>query len=172
MGTQNALLRLGSRLYLEVIGPDRSQSLVNNYGGYIASLSKPQILTMVVAVQDIYSVATKVAEAGLATNGPTPLYRSSSTGASVNCTILMTKDSELGWSFPLFVDWGNSTDHPADGAPSGCSLVSAEVLHPNAMRMRKLFSTMDIDIPVRVASNPSFKVTMDTPNGPVTLNGN
>src|SRR5215470_3618673 len=73
-GTQNALLSLGTRRYLEIIAPDPQQSgaPVLQEDRDLRKLAEPRLLGWAAHPGDIQALAAKLAEVGIAAEGPTP----------------------------------------------------------------------------------------------------
>src|SRR5262250_3944898 len=68
-GTQNALLSLGTRRYLEIIAPDPKQSGVQQFS-VITKLTEPRLIGWAAHPRDMQSLATKLAQAGIKADGP------------------------------------------------------------------------------------------------------
>lgn len=168
LGTRNAILALGDKCYLEVIGPDPDRSPHAGFGTLLEALEAPQVFTAAVRVSGMSAIAAALHELGVPADGPTPMTRLTADGSVLRWEILVPKDEELGWQLPFFIDWGDSP-HPADAAPKGCKLNSIELLHPNAQRLAKVASSLQIDIPVGFATKAGFQVEIDTPKGRVLL---
>lgn len=61
VGTQNALLSLGERHYLEIIAPDPNQDLAGTFGERIAGLESCGLITWAAAVSGLAAVAERAA---------------------------------------------------------------------------------------------------------------
>ena len=72
LGTRNALLSLGAKLYLEIIGPDPAQDLTDTYGGVFAKLSAPGMFTAAARSDDLPGIQRKLTQAGLASAAGLP----------------------------------------------------------------------------------------------------
>src|SRR5258707_4252831 len=72
-GTQNALLSLGERHYLEIIAPDPAQpGSKSARQSQLETLSEPRLVEWAAHPGDLSSFAKQLQEAGLAFEGPTP----------------------------------------------------------------------------------------------------
>lgn len=170
LGTQNALLGLGDKCYLEVIGPDPSQNVPGGLGERLAALAHPQIFASAVRAADLSATAAVVREIGLSTDGPVAMERRADAGRALRWHVLMTADAEFGLALPFFIDWATE-DHPAETAPAGCELSSFEILHPSAPRLSGLLARLSIDIPASLSSRGGFIAELATPNGRLVLTG-
>jgi Glyoxalase-like domain len=68
-GTRNALVRLGTRRYLEIIAPDPQQSFPVGYPR-LREMREARLLTWAVHTDDISAVAERLADLGIAAEGP------------------------------------------------------------------------------------------------------
>jgi len=170
LGTQNALLALGSRVYLEILGPDSKQNLEGTFGGTIAALGKPGILTLAARTQDIQAAAARARDAGLTAAEPMAMTRRTEDGRVLQWRVMLLKDEEYGWSIPFFIDWGDAP-HPADTAAPGCQLVSCKIMHPNGARLSRILGALDIPIAVTKSETAGFVAELNTPKGRLNLTG-
>src|SRR5438552_17252382 len=67
-GTQNALLSLGTRRYLEIIAPDPKQASVQQFS-VITTLKEPQLIGWAAHPGDLDSFAKRLREAGVTFEG-------------------------------------------------------------------------------------------------------
>src|SRR6266852_6327579 len=86
-GTQNALLSLGERRYLEIIAPDPKQASVQQFS-VITTLKEPRLIGWAAHPGDLDSFGKKLHEAGVAFKGPTPGSRKRPDGRVLNWKIL------------------------------------------------------------------------------------
>src|SRR5215467_11923083 len=70
-GTQNALLALGTRRYLEIIAPDPKQSGATDRLG-LQKLTEPRLVGWAAHPGDLDDFANRLRAAGIAFDGPTP----------------------------------------------------------------------------------------------------
>src|SRR4029077_9747781 len=71
-GTQNALLSLGTRRYLEIIAPDLQQNSAGELASMLKKLTEPRLVGWAAHPGDIQVLAADLAKAGIKAEGPTP----------------------------------------------------------------------------------------------------
>src|SRR5882724_12378307 len=70
-GTQNALLSLGIRRYLEIIAPDPQQHTDNPLAKHLLGLKEPRLVGWAAHPDDLQVLAAGLAKAGVIAEGPT-----------------------------------------------------------------------------------------------------
>jgi hypothetical protein len=167
-GTRNALLSLGPKAYLEIIGPDRSQhepSQPRPFG--LDTMSKPRLVTWVARADNIQSVIDRAKGQKIDLGELQEKSRKRPDGSILKWTMTdLTKDREHG-IIPYFINWGKSP-HPAENSPKGCRLMKLEAFHPDANRLNELLRGLRIDLRVGFGS-PALKATIESPKGQVVL---
>ncbi len=119
-GTQNALLSLGERRYLEIIAPDPRQS-GDEHGSRLQKFTEPRLIGWAAHPGDLRELASRLGKAGTATEGPTPGSRNRPDGRVLHWATLALKDDGDGL-LPFFIEWGAESVHPSVDAPKGCAL--------------------------------------------------
>src|SRR5260221_12309793 len=71
-GTQNALLSIGTRRYLEIIAPDPRQSAPDEHATRLRKLTEPRIIGWAAHPGDLLVLAADLDKAGVVTQGPNP----------------------------------------------------------------------------------------------------
>lgn len=168
-GSHNAILSLGPRTYLEVIGPDPESTVpMSERPAVFTKPGKHLINGWVAHCSDLERARMIAAEAGI------------HLGASIHGRRARPDGRELQWSIsdphtcafdslvPLLIDWGNSP-HPAESAPGGCRLAELHLEHPDGDRLGELLDNVQIPIKVVVGDTPSIHATIDGPNGSIRL---
>jgi Glyoxalase-like domain len=147
-GTRNALIGLGPRCYLEIVGPDAEQPVP----------AKPRWFLI-----DELREARLVAWAAAA--------ELDESRAGVLCGSRQRPDGQLlSWRFtgpvagvmPFFIDWGKGP-HPADLLPREVRLLELRLEHPEPAAFGKLGFTVHAGPRARLAA------TLETPRGLQTL---
>jgi len=169
MGTHNHLLRLGDALFLEIIAIDPAAGPLSRRRWFglddpavRAELAAgPQLATWVVAADDIEKCLREVPHAA----GPAVRV----TRGDLQWLIGVPNDGSMPFdgAFPTIIQWPRGP-HPASRMPDlGCSLVSFEVAHPEAVSIRGALQPCLNDARVRFISEPrpSFRAAIRTPQG-------
>ena len=121
-GTRNALLKMGSELYLEIIAPDPQQKELGWYSEII-ELSEPLLVGYAVRQSNLEAYAASLRAKGIPCIGPTSGSRSRPDGQLLRWQTLSYRDDKNGL-LPFFIDWDPQSPHPSFDAPGDLSLVS------------------------------------------------
>jgi hypothetical protein len=169
--SHNALVNLGNGAYFEIFCP----SVVMKSGPWLDLVredGKPKIASFCMRVEDGFKALQKnIPAAGLKGTEPRAMGRVRPDGVEIKWKLLNVSGSKLDNSLPFFIDWLGSRPHPAEDSPTGVLLKRFEVAHPNASEIKRIFDTLEIDIPVITTDKPSFAAYLDTPKGAVVLKG-
>jgi Glyoxalase-like domain len=162
-GTRNALLSLGERHYLEIIAPDPAQpGSPDAYG--LKKLSAPRLVGWAAHPGDLDGLATRLRNAGLAFEGPTPGERKRPDGRLLRWKTLNLHDNEAGL-LPFFIEWTAGTVHPSADAPSGCRILRFELSAPNEAELQRLCTLLGLDVPITHGERPRLLVRIAGPGG-------
>lgn len=180
MGTHNALLRLGERIYLEVIAvdptgpaPDRPRWFALDEPEMQAQLaSGPKLITWAVRSDSLANACVRVPDLGE--------IMSMSRG-DFAWKIAVPETGALAWGgvLPVAIQWTESEQgdllHPCDRLPdSGCELLQLNVSHPAAVLgnggLMAMFRELRIVGPVELKSGPkTISARIRSLNGDVLL---
>jgi catechol 2,3-dioxygenase-like lactoylglutathione lyase family enzyme len=162
-GTQNALLSLGERRYLEIIAPDPAQpDTPDTYG--LRRLTEPHLVHWAAHPGDLDSFAKKLREAGVTFDGPTPGSRKRPDGRVLHWKTLNLADDRNGL-LPFFIEWSPDSLHPSADSPKGCSLLRFEAAAPDPENLAKQTSLLGLDLPIAKAHQPQLRATIAGPKG-------
>ena len=172
-GTQNALLSLGERHYLEIIAPDPkqagttgAQSSVERLG--LRELKEPRLVTWAVHPGSAAALAEKLKKSGVAADGPTPGARKRPDGRLLQWqTVNLAND--VGGLLPFFIEWGAETVHPSVDAPKGCSIKRFWVESPDAEKLAKQFALIGVNVDVERGEKACLRARIKGPKGEVEL---
>lgn len=164
LGTHNALLSLGQDLYFEIIAPDPKQDSIMPYMRELPDMTQPGLFTWAAVTTEIDALAARLEQAGYKTSGVNAGSRRRTDGILLEWKTLFTI-STFGSVVPFFIQWGETTPHPSQSTPPGCSLLHFEVAHPQGDQLAALFTIMGLDIPIKNASQPGLSAVLQTPNG-------
>src|SRR4029077_2416232 len=143
-GTQNALLSLGTRRYLEIIAPDPQQTASSSeLNAELKKLAEPGLVGWAAHPGDVQVLAADLARAGIRAEGPTPGSRKRPDGSVLHWKTLNLKDDANGL-LPFFVKWIAASPHLAAAAPSGCQLLRFELLPPDPVALDKQITLLSL----------------------------
>ena len=159
MGTHNCLLRLGERLFLEVIATDPAAPHPGRPRWFeLDSVKSPRLATWVARCDDVRAVAP----ASLGKIEPM-------TRGSFEWLITVSDDGRfpLQGIAPTLIQW-LAASHPADGLKdAGCSLVRFEGVHPEPERVTGMLRSIKFvgEFPVSRGTAPALVAHIRTPAG-------
>ena len=164
-GTQNALLSLGERRYLEIIAPDPAQPGVKNpIASNLHSLTEPQLIGWTAHPGSVTAFAEKLRAAGIKCDGPTPGSRKRPDGQFLKWQIVSLADTASGL-LPFFIEWSQDSVHPSLDAPKGCRLLSFAAETPYTEKLAATLKTLNLDVPVKKAEKPRLHAVISGPKG-------
>ena len=166
-GTQNALLSLGQRRYLEIIAPDPQQSSVEQYS-VITKLSEPRLIGWAAHRDDLDKFAEQLRREGIEFVGPQAGSRQRPDGKVLRWRALRLKDDHRGL-LPFFIEWSEDSVHPSADAPKGCTLTRFEASTSETEDLLRLISRVDLDLGVRALDHPSLRASLASPKGQFSL---
>ncbi len=172
--TQNALLAIGARCYLEILAPvGEAQPDDDEWTRAARAASEGRVLTYCVrSPRSLVELAALAAgrvwgNAHVQSNG-----RTRPDGVQLRWRWLAPV-SPFGLAFPFFIDWLDSP-HPADlpaGAnhAGGVRLMQFSVGHPQAVDLARVVSEFGCAIDAHEAPVTSFQVQLEGPRGRIRL---
>ena len=169
LGTRNALLRIGPRVYLEVVGPDPRQTPPPG-GLWLArgAVALPALVTWAARSGALDDLA---AGAGGPLLGPVrSMSRTRPGGDRISWTLTMPRDPLPRHGIvPFFIDWGK-IPHPCNGLPDeGVSLARLRARHPDPEAVRADLGRVGVELDVE-SGPPALEAVLRTPErGAVAL---
>lgn len=143
-GTQNALLSLGQNSYLEVIAPIPGQSTKYPFNS-IPYFSTPKWLTWAARTEDILAVKNTLDSMNIKHSDIIPGTRIKPNGQTLRWKLLFPENNYAG-IFPFFIEWESRWLHPSITCPSGLSLLTWELGHPEYDKINTCFGALNVDI--------------------------
>ena len=166
--TQNALVSLGPRVYLELMGPDdqpRDPTQPRPFG--MDKLPSPKLVTWAARSDDLYGTVSTARSAGVDLGDVLSGSRRRPDGTLLQWQMTdLTMNRENG-VVPFFINWG-TTPHPAEASPRGCTLEDLRVFHPEAVRLAHLLAQLGIELDVKDGPT-GIEATILTPKGRIVL---
>lgn len=167
--TRNALLSLGTRMYLEIMGPDEPARALNQPRPFrLDELVTPRLVTWVARSDDIQTVISTARSDGVDLGELEERSRQRPDGSVLKWTMTdLTKPREAG-VVPYFINWGASA-HPAESSPGGCTLLTMKLFHPDAERIRQILDHLGLDFALDFGPKAALEAIIETPQGHFTL---
>ena len=169
LGTRNALLSLGPRVYLEIIAPDPAQSTWQSPRPFrVDEIQAPTLVTWAAKSGDVEGLVERTLPGGESLGTAQAGSRKRPDGVTLSWVLSVPTREVADGVVPFFIDWGD-TPHPAASAPSGVTLIALRLLHPEPGRVRETLDILGIDAVVTHGARPALIAELMTPNGAVTL---
>lgn len=162
-GTQNALLSLGERRYLEIMAPDPGQKVAPQIAN-LGQLKQPRIVGWAAHRDDLDQFAARLRKTGIECDGPQVGSRQRPDGKVLHWKALRLKDDH-GGLLPFFIEWSADSVHPSVDAPKGCTLRHFEGITSNPDHLKKLTGTLEIDLPLTRGDKDLLQAVIAGPKG-------
>ena len=174
-GTRMALVALGERTYLELIGPDPAQPAPQRPRSFgMDGRAAPALVTWAVGARaegadELEARLAAARDAGYDPGDLADWSRDRPDGVHLAWRMTMLRDPlPADGLVPFLIDWGGSP-HPAAAAPGGCRLVDLRGEHPQPAPVQATLRALGVDLSVRPAETPALIATLETPSGPLEL---
>ena len=167
-GTQNALLSLGERRYLEIMAPDPAQN-VEPQIAKLRQLQEPRIVGWAAHRDDLEKFAAQLREVRVEFEGPREGSRRRPDGKVLHWKTLTLKDDH-GGMLPFFIEWSKDSIHPAVDSPKGCTLRRFWVVTPEQEDLLHAASRVQLDLDLgEISDKPTLKATIVGPKGKLEI---
>lgn len=177
-GTQNALLSLGERRYMEIISldpkqmtPDESPMLSRESSplvGTLMSLTEPRLIGWAAHPGNLSAFAQKLRTDGVAFQGPTPGSRKRPDGRLLQWQTLGLVDDASGL-LPFFIEWAPDSPHPSTDAPKGCTLARFAAETPDPIHLAATLKLLALNLLFEKGKQPRLLATIVGPTGTLQL---
>jgi hypothetical protein len=168
-GTRNALLALGARCYLEILGPDPGQpppERPRTRG--IDQLKAAKLVGWAANAADLDRLSQHAMTQGVELGAVRPGSRRKPDGELLQWRFTDPNKILLDGLVPFLIDWGGAA-HPALDAAGGCSLLALRAEHPDPAAVLRALHALDLRIPVTQAAVPALVAQIKSPRGIITL---
>ena len=168
-GTRNALLALGARCYLEILGPDPGQpppERPRTRG--IDQLQAAKLVGWAANAADLGNLSRHAMKQGLELGAVRPGSRRKPGGELLQWNFTDPNKVLLDGLVPFLIDW-DAAAHPALDAARGCALLELRAEHPDPATVLHALHALDLRIPVTQAAVPALVARIKSPRGIVSL---
>lgn len=166
-GTRNALISIGPKAYLEIIGPDTLQPETKAAWFGIDQLTFPRLVAWAVRVNDLESFVEEIstrATIGVVRSGE----RTTPDGTRLSWQLTEPQLINGIGVVPFLIEW-NSQEHPGDSATRGPGFLQLRIEHPEPELIRNQLSWLGLDVTIQQCSRPALVALFDGANGPIEL---
>jgi hypothetical protein len=164
-GTQNALLSLGTRTYLELIAPVSGPPPEMEF---LSGLQKLTPIGWAIGTKDLDATKSRLEAAGFQVSAPREGSRVRPDGGVLRWRTAALENVP-GELTPFLIEWSAQTLHPATTSPAGCTLESMEIVGPEVESLAKLVAELRLGAVVRSGTAPDLILKLACPAGRVTL---
>jgi hypothetical protein len=165
-GTQNALISLGGRQYLEILAPNPAERSAVEYD-YLRTLSSLKPVGWAIRTDDLTSLQQSLRGQGIELGEIRPGARDRPDGMHLAW-------KSMGYAaptrlLPFFIQWDRATTHPSVTSPGGCKLTGLFLQDRDADRLRKALLAAGLSVEVREAQDSAMRISLASPKGNVNL---
>ena len=168
-GTRNALISLGPKAYLEIIGPDKEQpapAQPRTFG--IDELTTSRLVTWAANGTDLEKLHAEAASNGVVLGPVANGSRKRPDGVLLSWQFTSPLTVVGNGIVPFFIDWKDSP-HPAASSAQGARLIALRAEHPDPERVAAMLKKLGLDVPVARADRPALIAVIESPRGLVEL---
>ncbi len=168
-GTRNALLALGSDVYLEIVAPDPEQPDPPGTRAFgLDGLREAKLIAWAAKTGDVDSIRARASSNGIVLGEAQDGRRQRPDGIVLSWRFTDPATVSADGLIPFFIDWGRSP-HPAAGAPQGGRLAALRAEHPDPDVVQNRLQVLGIQMPVTRAPRAALIAIIDGPRGSVSL---
>lgn len=171
LGTQNALIALGPRLYLEILAPHPDMELIDDMA-WLRDVDQLEPTGWAASTGDLDQLITVLRDGGYGTTKGSPGSRARPDGATLSWTTMGLTSPAIA-AAPFFIEWDASTEHPATTSPDGCTLTGLSITTPEPAPLNRLLELLQLDVTVQDGGSrdPSMTIALQCPNGLIEFEG-
>ena len=168
-GTQNALVSLGPRVYLEILAPQSEAELPPDRVGLL-QMAELTPMGWAASSADMASTVALLQGERYVTTDAAPGSRAKPDGTMLGWSTMGISEPAIVGA-PFFIQWDASSAHPATTSPQGCRLESFSVTTNTAAALRDLVGLLQLNVLVEESSVPAeqYQLVLKCPKGRVTL---
>ena len=168
-GTHNALMSLGDKRYLEIIGPDPAQPGFDGILPFgLDDLTDPKIVTWAVKAPDLEQRVKAARAQGYDPGEILPRSRELPNGTVLRWRLTSLRSDHPNWLVPFLIDWGDSP-HPSRTAPAGVTLSNIRATHPEPEGTQKALDALGVELEIERGPESHLIVHINAPRGMVEL---
>jgi len=169
LGTHNALLGLGTGVYLEIIAPDPDQPTPDRPRPFgVDTVNEPRLATWIARTSELREIVETSRDSGYDPGEIVSLSRRKPDGTLLSWRMALHDEPPGDGIVPPLIDWGE-TPHPSADLPNGGAFVALRAEHPLPDDIRRILRTLQLDLDVSAGPAPALIATIETERGPIEL---
>lgn len=167
-GTHNALIALGARVYLEIVGPDPEAPTPARARPFGLDAPAPRLATWAAHATRLDRLVERARRSGVELGESLAQARRRPDGTLLQWTMTDPLMPREGGVIPFFIDWGVSP-HPATTSPGGGRLLALAARHPDPAGVRAKLESLGLDLDVGPGAGPELIATLEGLRGTIEL---
>jgi hypothetical protein len=168
-GTRNALVSLGPKAYLEIIGPDPAQAGHDQARVFgVGECAAPKLVTWAAKGDDLERLHTLDLGDGASIGEVFAGSRDLPEGATLRWHLTNPFTVLADGLVPFFINWGESPQ-PASAAARGATLLALRAEHPDPEGVRVMLEQLELELPLSVGPEPALVAIIEGLKGQVEL---
>jgi hypothetical protein len=166
-GTQNALISLGDRHYLEIVAPNPAEP-GNPEAAELSNLTALTPVAWAAHTEDLAALQQRLRERGTRTEEIRPGGRNLPDGSRLAWKTLSfaPPSSPL---LPFFIEWGGGGPHPSTTSPTGCWLTGLVLEDPAPDSLRQSLREAGLPTEVRAGKESRLRISLLCVRGNVEI---
>jgi hypothetical protein len=169
MGTRNALIALGPKCYLEIIGPDPDQTDFQGKRIFgIDTIEEGKLVHWCVRREGLTTFVQQVKSQGMELSDVIPMSRVATQASRLDWELAFPTTFGEECALPFFIDWGFSP-HPATECPLEAELKNFEIRHPDAAKINDTLKVLSVEACAVKCIHARFHALIRCPRGEVEL---
>ena len=168
-GTENALVRIGRTVYLEILAPDPESAVAPPRWMGVDFVARPTLTRWAFKSENLEKDADTLRRYAPELASVTTGERRTADDRTLRWQMTLPRAVPTVELLPFFCDWRASEIHPTAALPAQCRLANVELRHPAPAETSSTLRELGITQSVMQGANVAFKAELKTPRGTLIL---
>jgi hypothetical protein len=165
---ENNIYSLGEQSFIELLG-SLADPLDDPLAKQISQLKENKLLGFAIATNDINALKKKLNDANYTTIGPYLSIRKTPYNKKLKVNFLQIADHPFGDYVPFILGWESAPSiHPGKKTPSGASLHSLKIIHPESEKLNKIYTALGLSLRAEYGTEALMKIIVTSQDGQMT----
>lgn len=167
-GTKNALVKLGTKSYFEILAPDPDSSMQNNRWMGIDLIKSPRITRIAYSTDQIEEKALRLSKHNDQLGQISGGERQTSDGSYIRWRMTLPHHSPLIDVAPFYIDWSKSPKHPAEMLePKDIEVTKIIINTEEVNTVNELYQSLGLDASLIKQGKEKISIQLSTLKGNV-----